>query len=50
MKAAIILEVVRRPFGSLGAAEEQEAMEGACSAAIERCRRSEVVQKVPRSD
>ena len=24
MKAAIILEVVRRPFGSLGAAEEQE--------------------------
>ena len=25
MKAAIILEVVRRPYGSLGAAEEQEA-------------------------
>ena len=24
MKAAIILEVVRRPFGSLGAAEEQD--------------------------
>ena len=25
MKAAIVLEVVRRPYGSLGAAEEQEA-------------------------
>ena len=25
MKAAIILEVVRRPYGSLGATEEQEA-------------------------
>ena len=24
MKAAIVLEVFRRPFGSLGAAEEQE--------------------------
>jgi hypothetical protein len=25
MKAAIVLEVFRRPYGSLGAAEEQEA-------------------------
>ena len=44
---ARIVRQTLREFGSRGGTR---GMEGACAAAIERCRRSEVVQKVPRSD